>query len=456
MAVEFNQNLGISHTCLQLPFNAVGNCPYTFVCWIYRTAGVDPADELVLNISNSPSIPNDSGYHLQLHEDSPTTYKVRGLVRTAFFGSASQLCDSEAVPINEWVHAAVVFDGSGVFPTSISVYINGVLSNSEPVTLRIWPSLDSITIGGFKPTSTTSQALRFSCLEQAAIYERVLSPSEIATLAANTPASSVQPDDRLIDAFLEDEATAEDNDVGDPFTLSDDTPDGFIATCGSSPPESETPPEPEVDECGAEDEADELADAFTLPKCDLTPASINVGVISQTLSPGRSFTSREQLVHPDAGFWRIKYLGIPIRSRADALRWRENESRANGRNNPILVSVYEAPLSGTQIVAEAAGTVNIGDTAITIIQSAGADIRAGMHFSDGTRLYRLVTVSDPDVNDVVTARIFPPARAVITATAALDFNDPVCRCRLATDGEMDISLSLLRFGTVDVEFLEDV
>lgn len=209
------------------------------------------------------------------------------------------------------------------------------------------------------------------------------------------------------------------------------------------------------DECGAEDEADELTTEIEWPKCDFVPASINVEVVSPSISPGRSFTGIEQLIQPDAGHWRITYSSIPIRSKADALRWRGIESALSGRNNPILVHVYEAPLSSTPIVVTASGDYAIGATIVHVVQTAGEDIRAGIHFSDGRWLYRVKRVPDEE-SAVLTVTIFPPLRAAIADGASLDFNDPVCRCRLETDDGMDVNLELLRFANPSVRFVEDV
>lgn len=208
-------------------------------------------------------------------------------------------------------------------------------------------------------------------------------------------------------------------------------------------------------ECGAEDEPDALATAIIWPKCVLVPGSINVDVVPSTVSPGRTFTGEEQIVQADPGFWRIRYGGIPIRTKAHALQWRETESGCNGRNNPIMVPVYEAPLSGVPIVAVAQTDLDIGVARIGITQTAGADIRAGMHFSDGTWLYRVKRVLSSS-GGALTVNIFPPLRAALSANDALDFNDPMCRCRLSRDNAMDVDLELLRFASPTVSFDEDV
>lgn len=211
------------------------------------------------------------------------------------------------------------------------------------------------------------------------------------------------------------------------------------------------------DECGSEDEADVLQDTITWPKCDLVPTSISVDVVAPSVSPGRSFSGFEQLVQADAGYWRIVYNDVPIRTRARALQWREIESLLDGRNNPILVPVYEAPVSAVDIVAES-GDGNIGDTSLNLIQSAGGDIEPGMHFSTPSGyLHRIKTIEQVAVEEIslFSMTIWPPLREAL-AGSELEFNDPVCRCRLETDDGMDVNLELLRFGRPSVAFVEDV
>lgn len=213
----------------------------------------------------------------------------------------------------------------------------------------------------------------------------------------------------------------------------------------------------EPDECGEEDEADPLQTALLWPKCELVPGSINVQVVSPSVSPGRSFTGLEQIVQPDAGFWRIILRDIPVKTRAHALKWREIESGLSGRVNPILVPVYEPPLSSEDIVAESVDA-SIGAVSLNIIQTAGGEIEPGMHFSTPSGyMHRVLTIEPVEVEeiDLFSITIWPPLREELSGSA-LEFNDPVCRCRLETDDGMDVNLELLRFASPSVTFVEDV
>lgn len=208
-------------------------------------------------------------------------------------------------------------------------------------------------------------------------------------------------------------------------------------------------------DCEGEDEADAPPTPETWPTCDLVPEDIDVQAVSETQTPGRSLGGRQQFVQRAAGHWRFELIGIPVWTKELALQWHALESKLDGRNGTILVPFYEAPLSGTPIVATAADAFYVGDVRLTIEQTAGATIRAGMHFSAGERGYRIkrVTGTAAGITSVV---IWPPLRDVIAAEESLDFNDPVCRCRQERDDGMAIMFELLKFGKHTVAFVEDV
>ncbi len=210
------------------------------------------------------------------------------------------------------------------------------------------------------------------------------------------------------------------------------------------------------DECGAEDEADPLGPCdVEWPTCVLVPSRVNVDVFAPSVSPGRSFAGFEQLIQPDAGHWRITFGEIPIRTMAHALEWRRIEGALQGRNGVVCVPVYEGKLSETPIVTTVSSDWGIGETTVDIEQTAGEDIRAGMHFSVDDRLYRInrIDSTDGDVSQVV---IWPPLREALADGATANFNTPTCRCRLERDDSMDVDLELLRFARPSVTFVEDV
>jgi hypothetical protein len=194
------------------------------------------------------------------------------------------------------------------------------------------------------------------------------------------------------------------------------------------------------------------------PAC---PGEITVELITETKSGGRSFTGKKQNIQSDAGFWRIVLGQIRIRSNLDVLAWRERELLLNGRSNTMLVPIHDRkrapiPPGGAPIIATTDDPVARGGVAMNIKVTQGAALEPGMHFSTGERLYRLRTVGTPAGSPPVYPVTFrPPAREAIADNAALEFEQPVCRCRLETDDAMNAALDLMKYATPTVPFVED-
>jgi len=193
----------------------------------------------------------------------------------------------------------------------------------------------------------------------------------------------------------------------------------------------------------------------------LCPRRVNVRLSNETASPpGRSLTGKKQFIQADAGFWIITLEHIRIRSNADILHWRSLEGQLNGRANSALIQIYDRyrapiPLSGDPIVAVADAVAAVGTTTVFINVTTGSDLFAGMHFSVGQRLYRIKEIVDQTSGGLYEVLVRPPVREVIADNAALEFDRPVVRCRLASDSGMNITHELLKFSSPNVTFIED-
>lgn len=181
-----------------------------------------------------------------------------------------------------------------------------------------------------------------------------------------------------------------------------------------------------------------------------------------TVGGGRSLTGRLQQVSADAGFWQITLGNIPIRFNNDVKTWREIEGLLQGRLGTINIPFYDskrAPwpggVPGATIVASADGTIAAGATSGSVDMTTGAAPEPGMFFSAIERGYRLRTVGSP-TGSIYPVTFLPPAREAIPDDTALEFANPIVRCRLVSDDGMALPLDLHRFANVSVEFEEDV
>lgn len=374
-----------------------------------------------------------------------------------------QTADSATpIPLNTWTAIGV-----SIAQNSLKAYIDGV-AGTENTTAWSGGTLEETIIGAYPTTNSVTFARPFShCIEDLAIWADVQltdeQQAELTTLFGDD-IKNYSPAPTLYIPFANslnaDDAFLNGSPIDLYFKTYNSDPEDTTATvetCATSPEQPGEESGEVPDECGSEDEPDPVADAITWGQCELVPSGINVDIVSPTVSPGRSFTGIEKVVHPDAGHWRIIYHDVPVRTREEVLRWREIELLLSGRTGTILVPVYEGKLSDTPIAATVPDEYPIGSTIIAIEQTAGEALMPGMNFSFGDgQLHRIARIIEQETGETYEVSIRPPLRTAIDVGQALDFNTPSCRCRLASDDGMNIDLGLLRYGSRSVEFVEDV
>ncbi|KQT08533.1 hypothetical protein ASG40_11685 [Methylobacterium sp. Leaf399] len=99
--------------------------------------------------------------------------------------------------------------------------------------------------------------------------------------------------------------------------------------------------------------------------------------------------------------------------------------------------------------------VPMNATQIRISLAVGLRLLPGMRFSmSGGRLHEIADLVAWDGAGIWTVRIGPWTAAAWPAGTALEFEKPVCRMRLASDESGALSLSLNRFATPTIEFVE--
>jgi len=197
----------------------------------------------------------------------------------------------------------------------------------------------------------------------------------------------------------------------------------------------------------------------------------------RTLSAPPSVSGVAQVVASDAGIWSVTLGNVIISKREAVLAWRAVANLLEGRLGTILVPIcrgyqpvpsgadglYEAvPHSDDAFFSDDSGYVGRVIDVVTVggwaaravsgfvqVNYAGT-IEPGMHFSVDGRLYRVRTF-DTDTG-AITFR--PPLREAVPSGTNLEFDDPVCLMRLASDDGMSLDLSMRRFATPSVEFIE--
>lgn len=212
--------------------------------------------------------------------------------------------------------------------------------------------------------------------------------------------------------------------------------------------------------------------------CDaLQAVNVSFDIAARSLAAPASVSGVTQVVSSDAGVWKATLGGVVVRNRDHVLAFRAIAALLEGRLGTILVplcSAYQpkpanwrdlydpiphdddaafdddALYAGSSIVVFCATAVPARAVSMTVKVVAAGDIQPGQHFSVEERLYR-ITAYDA-TSRTMTFR--PPLREAVAAGTELNFDDPVCRMRLAGDDEMDLELQMRRRAEPSVNFIE--
>jgi len=97
----------------------------------------------------------------------------------------------------------------------------------------------------------------------------------------------------------------------------------------------------------------------------------------------------------------------------------------------------------------------IGATVVNLLLVDGAEDLSGIRFSYNDALYETGRPIS-QTGAVWQVPIFPAIRAQIPSGAQLEVTSPTCLVKLATDREMDVTISVSGFDQRDVSFVEAV
>lgn len=218
------------------------------------------------------------------------------------------------------------------------------------------------------------------------------------------------------------------------------------------------------------------------PEKVLPARDVSFDIASRSLAGPASVSGHSQVVSSDAGIWKATFAGIVVNRMDRVLVFRAISTLLEGRLGRILVPLcrgYQPVLTeppglydpvphsdgtffsdgtgyvGGSVEVTLAGSLSARSVSGNIAIAVAGLIQPGQHFSIGERLYRLRSVEyTSETTAAITFR--PPLREAAVDGAILEFDDPVCRMRLAGDDEMDLHLALRRFGSPTVNFIEDL
>lgn len=228
-------------------------------------------------------------------------------------------------------------------------------------------------------------------------------------------------------------------------------------------------------------EASGVADIVLWPHSLLLPAVIEANVVPFSRSGGTTLGGLQRVTRTDRGFWSIAYKRVALAGAARRRAFNALGVHCSGMAGLLAVPVWSpdtapwpagsveglmlsthsddsAHADGSRyaqqaIVVETVDAVPLGATSMRLRLVTGIDSLAGVRFSHQHALYKTGFPSAV-VDDLWTVPVTPSVRAPIPAGAELEFALPTCLVRLASDRELDTSLTAGWFDSVDVAFVE--
>jgi hypothetical protein len=206
----------------------------------------------------------------------------------------------------------------------------------------------------------------------------------------------------------------------------------------------------------------------------LQDESIDFELETQSRSGGQSVSGAEQIVASPAIRWRAEVKSY-VRGNSAILAYRAFKGLLKGRFGTVLVPVCDGrtptymdgqgtgiPFSDGAFFSDGTGWSQprylsrtytyqyVGD--ILIFLQSTNNILPGMYFSINNRLYLVTSVagSVPDL----AVNITPPLRETLPIGSFAIFDAPVCEMRLASDNSGSLSLTLNKYGSPVLSFVE--
>jgi hypothetical protein len=188
------------------------------------------------------------------------------------------------------------------------------------------------------------------------------------------------------------------------------------------------------------------------PHLVLRPGEISCQYLARTTAGTVAASGFTQRIASPAGAWRIQYRRIVIKDITEVRAWRAVEAGLDGGAVAIyvpLIGEEQGTIDGVLVGAHAQG-----DT-VAVIRRVGDIMADGYHFAVGDgRLHRVVDVTGVSTDDY-TCTIRPPLRADYADATTVEIGTPICKCRLASDDAMALTVTPGGMAVADVTFLED-
>lgn len=212
------------------------------------------------------------------------------------------------------------------------------------------------------------------------------------------------------------------------------------------------------------------------PRGVLRPNNVQLTLNERNLATSPAVSGYTQVVSSGPPIWSATFGSIDLRTSNQRICWRALAALLEGRRNVIIVPFCrgdqpravgadtetvphdddsphndDAPYSQKFNEVYLAASASAGAASLSLDIVVAGTIQPGNYFSINDRLYIIRKTPTP-----TTIEIWPPLRTAVSAGDWVEFDNPTCRMRLASDQEMAVDFQRLRFGNATVSFIEDL
>jgi hypothetical protein len=216
---------------------------------------------------------------------------------------------------------------------------------------------------------------------------------------------------------------------------------------------------------------------YNWPRGVLRPSNVLPPTLNErNMATNPAISGYTQVVSSGPPIWTARFGNIDIRTSQQRLAWKALAALLEGRRNIVIVPFCggdqpksigadrttvphdddtphddDAPYSQKANEVYLSASSSAGAISLTFNVVVAGTIEPGHYLSINDRLYIIRKTPTP-----TTVEIWPPLRAGVNAGDWVEFDNPTCRMRLASDQEMSVDFQRLRFASPSVNFIEDL
>jgi subtilisin-like proprotein convertase family protein len=156
----------------------------TVEAWVYLNTFSGTGSSEIVSKFGGPYT-GQAAYTFSVRQSTQQPY----FIVNAFNGASSDtISSSMPITTHQWYHLAGVYDGS-----AIKIYVNGQIEGTSPWTQGIFPGDNPLVIGDTLQNGSVPTSYFNGLIDEASLYNRALSASEIAAIYNNGIAGKFNP-----------------------------------------------------------------------------------------------------------------------------------------------------------------------------------------------------------------------------------------------------------------------